>query len=240
MRKLFKENAALRRLYYRLQMLRAKGQSNEAQIIDQVSVGAPKTFVEFGFHPIQFNCISLAKRKDWQGLLIDCNARQVDDARTLYSDRTKIVQSFLTLDNLDLVKSAFTSIGVLSIDVDGNDYWLLQGLIDIRPTVISVEYNSTFGLEPITVPYDPHFDRHEKHPKGWYHGASLVALAKLCAAHGYGLAAVSEAGANAFFTANGNLDPKTAWKPNTLRQQYSGVAHHQQWKVVKDLPFVQV
>jgi hypothetical protein len=160
--------------------------------------------------------------------------------RALYPDRIRIVQSFLTRDNLEVVKSAFPNFGVLSIDVDGNDYWFLEKLIDTSPTVISVEYNSTFGLDPITVPYDPNFDRHEKHPKGWYHGASLVALTKLCAAHGYGLAAVSEAGTNAFFTANGNLDPKTAWKPNTLRQQYSGVAHPQQWKAVKDLPFVQV
>jgi hypothetical protein len=83
MRQLVKENAALRRLYYRLQMLRAKGQSNEAQIIDRLSTNAPRTFVEFGFHPIEFNCISLARRKDWRGLLIDGNGRQVDDARAL-------------------------------------------------------------------------------------------------------------------------------------------------------------
>jgi hypothetical protein len=240
MRQIVRQNAALRRFYYRLKLLRAKGQSNEAQIIDRLSAGAPKTFVEFGFHPIEFNCISLARRKDWMGLLIDGSARQVDDARALYPDRIKIVQSFLTLDNLDFIKSAFAKIGVLSIDVDGNDYWFLEHLIDTRPAVISVEYNSTFGFEPITVPYDPHFDRHEKHPRGWYHGASLAALAKLCAAHGYGLAAVSEAGANAFFTAKGNLDPKTAWKPNSFREQYSGVTHAQQWEVVKDLPFVQI
>jgi hypothetical protein len=235
-----KENAALRRLYYRLQMLRAKGQSNEAQIIERLSANAPRTFVEFGFHPVEFNCISLAKRFNWQGLLIDGNARQVHDARVLYPDRIKIVQSFLTLDNLDFVKAAFAKIGVLSIDVDGNDYWFLERLIDARPAVISVEYNATLGLESITVPYDLHFNRHEKHPRGWYHGASLMALAKLCAAHGYGLAAVSEAGANAFFTEDGNLDPKTAWKPNTLREQYSGVPHPQQWDVVKDLPYVEV
>jgi hypothetical protein len=59
--------------------------------------------------------------------------RQVDDARALYPDRIKIVQSFLTLDNLDFIKSAFAKIGVLSIDVDGNDYWFLEKLIDTRP-----------------------------------------------------------------------------------------------------------
>jgi hypothetical protein len=240
MRQIVRQNAALRRLYYRLQLLRAKGQSNEARIIDRLSADAPKTFVEFGFHPIEFNCISLSRRKDWEGLLIDGNARQVDDARALYPDRIKMVQSFLTLENLDFIKSAFAKIGILSIDVDGNDYWFLERLIDTRPSVICVEYNSTFGLESITVPYDPHFDRHEKHPLGWYHGASLPALAKLCAAYDYGLAAVSEAGANAFFTTNGNLDPNAAWKPNSFREHYSSVNHLQQWNLVKHLPFVQV
>jgi hypothetical protein len=103
--------------------------------------------------------------------------------------------------------------------VDGNDYWFLKSLIEVEPTVICVEYNSTFGMEPITVPYDPAFDRHQKHPKGCYHGASLAALSKLCAFYGYGLAAVSSAGGNAFFTKTGCLDPETAWKPNAFREQ---------------------
>jgi hypothetical protein len=54
-------------------------------------------------------------------------------------------------------------------------------------------------MHPVTVPYDPMFDRHEKHERGFYHGASLSALTKLCAAHDYDLVAVSEAGLNAVF-----------------------------------------
>jgi hypothetical protein len=240
MRQMVKENDALRRLYYRIQMLRAKAQSDELKIIERLAANAPKTFIEFGFHPIEFNCASLAKNPDWQGLLIDGSARQVSDAIALLPSRLNIVQKFLTLDNIDFIKSAFPLIGVLSIDVDGNDYWFLKSLIETRPALISVEYNSTLGLEPITVPYDPAFDRHEKHPRGWYHGASLTALCNLCAAHGYGLSAVSEAGANAFFTKSGKLDPAAAWKPNALRERYSGVGHDAQWQTVKSLPFVRV
>ena len=234
---MIKDNNALRRLYYRMQMRRAKGQSDEAQIIDRLAIDAPKTFVEFGFHPIEFNCIALAKSKDWQGLLIDGNARQVEDARPLYPEHIKIVQTFLTLDNLDFIESTFSRIGVLSIDVDGNDYWFLEALLDTSPSVICVEYNSTFGLEPITVPYDPVFDRHAKHPTGWYHGASLAALSKLCASRGYGLAAVSDGGVNAFFTRNGDLDPVKAWRPSTLRHEFSGVPHQRQWNEIRQLKF---
>jgi hypothetical protein len=233
-----KENAALRRLYYRLRMLRPKGQSDEGQIISRLAVGAPQTFVEFGFHPIEFNCSELARAPEWSGLLIDGNPRQVDDARHLFPDHIKIVEAFLTLQNLDFIKAAFAEIGVLSIDVDGNDYWFLERLIDTRPSLICVEYNSTFGLEPITVPYDPSFDRHDKHPSGWYHGASLVALANLCASHGYGLAAISNSGVNAFFTKNGTLDPRTSWKPSAYRARHSGVEHNEQWISVQNLPFV--
>lgn len=237
---LIRQNTTLRRLYYRLQWLRAQGQSDEVQIIERLAANAPHTFIEFGFHPIQFNCISLAKRKDWSGLLIDGSARQVADAKAVLPKHLEIVQSFLTLDNIDFVKSRFEKLGVLSIDVDGNDYWFLKELIDLKPTVICVEYNATFGIEPITVPYDPAFDRHIKHPSGWYHGASLTALAKLCAEHEYGLAAVSDAGANAFFTRDGNLDPKSAWRPNSLRYEYSGVDQPGQWEAVRNLPFTRV
>jgi hypothetical protein len=240
MRQIVKENDTLRRMYYRLKMMRAKGQSDEPEIIERLTANAPRTFVEFGFHPIEFNCASLARRPDWQGLLIDGSARQVSDAIALLPSHLKIVQKFLTLDNIDFIKTAFPRIGILSIDVDGNDYWFLKGLIETRPAVISVEYNSTLGLELITVPYDQAFDRHEKHPSGWYHGASLTALCKLSAAHGYGLAAISEGGTNAFFTESGKLDPATAWRTNAFREKYSGLGHDAQWQAVEDMPFVRV
>jgi hypothetical protein len=99
----------------------------------------------------------------------------------------QFVDRFLTLDNLDFIRKRFPQLGILSIDVDGNGYWFLKALFDTSPAVISVEYNSTLGFEPITVPYDASFDRHEKHtPLGWYHGPSLTALTKLCAEHGCG------------------------------------------------------
>ena len=240
MRELIRENTALRRLYYRLKLLQSTGQSNESRILFDLVKDAPRSFIEFGFHPIEFNCASLARNTGWRGLLIDGSRRQVEDARAILPSRINVVESFLTLDNLDLIRSKFSQLGVLSIDVDGNDYWFLKGLIDIYPTVICVEYNASFGLEPVSVPYDPMFDRHEKHPSGWYHGASLTALAKLCASNGYGLAAISDAGANAFFTRTGKLDPVTSWRPNVLRDQWSGKNAQQQFLTIRGMPLVEV
>jgi hypothetical protein len=238
MRSIIKEIPLLRRAYYRYKFQRPRSQSDETIIIARLAAHAPKTFIEFGFHPVEFNCAALARLPDWRGLLIDGNEHQVDDARALLPANVEVIRRFLTLENIGFIKSHFQGLGVLSIDVDGNDYWFLQELITARPDVISVEYNSTLGLDPITVPYDPEFDRHAKHPRGWYHGASLSALAKLCARFDYGLAAVSDDGCNAFFTRDGKLDPQDAWKPNMFRQQFSGVPQPRQWKEVSDLPFV--
>jgi len=240
MRKLIRENTALRRLYYRLKLLQSTGQSNESRILSDLVKDAPRAFIEFGFHPIEFNCAALARNTGWRGLLIDGSRRQVEDARAILPSRVEVVESFLTLDNLDLIRSKFSQLGVLSIDVDGNDYWFLKALIDIYPTVICVEYNASFGLEPGSVPYDPMFDRHEKHSSGWYHGASLTALAKLCASNGYGLAAISDAGANAFFTRTGKFDPVFSWRPNALRDQWSGKNAQQQFLAIRGMPLVEV
>jgi hypothetical protein len=245
MRQLLRKSATLRKAYRRLQQFSAarrftaESQSDECRIIAKLAKNVPRTFVEFGFHPSEFNCAALAHSPKWKGLLIDSNPQVISDSKMLPS-HIKVVEAFLTLDNLDFIKSNFDQVGVLSIDVDGNDYWMLKSLIDTSPSVICIEYNATFGFRSITVPYDPSFDRHEKHASGWYHGASITALAKLAASHGYGLAAVSDAGLNAFFTKNGTLDPKEAWKPNKLRELYSGVPYERQWEVIEHLPFVEI
>jgi hypothetical protein len=110
MRQIVKENDAFRRIYYRIQMLRARAQSDETKIIDYLTASGPQTFVEFGFHPIQFNCISLAKKPTWQGLLVDGNSRQISDAIAILPSRLKIVRKFLTLENIDFIRRAFQKI----------------------------------------------------------------------------------------------------------------------------------
>ena len=134
---------------------------------------------------------------------------------------------------------------MLSIDVDGNDYWLLQELFELAPALIIIEYNASFLLHPVTVPYDRIFDRHAKHPLGIYHGASLTALTTLCAAHGYDLVGVSEAG-NAVFcrrdltSSDGPMRPVEAYRQNALRNRWHGTTAYQQWESVSHLPFVRV
>ena len=234
----------VRRLHYRLMRLRRgkRGEADETTTLAELAAaeGAPKTFIEFGFHPVKFNCAAFAYDPSWRGLLIDGSAEQAEDARVLLPKHVDIQHRFLSLTNLDFIRTKFPKVGILSIDVDGNDYWFLEQLIGIQPSVIAVEYNASLGSAPIVVPYDAAFDRHQKHPTGWYHGASLAALAKFCAKNGYGLAAVSSYGANAFFTKSGRMDPASAWLPNRDRDQWSGTTSVQQWELIKELPYVAV
>jgi hypothetical protein len=91
-------------------------------------------------------------------------------------------------------------VDILSIDVDGVDYWLWRAATAISPRIVIIEYNASFGPEAsVTVPYEPEFDRTEKGVNGHYHGASITALARLANQKGYVLLGCDRAGANAFF-----------------------------------------
>jgi len=90
--------------------------------------------------------------------------------------------------------------GILSVDVDGNDYWIWQAIDCIAPAIVICEYNSLLGdTRPLVVPYDPDFERLKAHPSGLYFGASIAALWHLAAAKGYSFVGTNSNGINAFF-----------------------------------------
>ena len=226
-------------------------QSNEADLLDQLCHGVPETFCEFGFHLAEFNTGRLALR-GWRGLLIDGDKRQVDRASETFGRAPHLpvtaLHLFLNRENLrPTVEGHFrhNPLGVLSVDVDGNDYWFVADLLPLRPALVVTEYNTTFGLRPVTVPYDPSFNRHAKHPSGWYHGASITAFHSLCASADYRLVAVSDNSANLFFLRNDIGDapgmlPADAYRESPLRNMWSGKTAEQQWEVINHLPLVQV
>ncbi|RWB31848.1 MAG: hypothetical protein EOQ41_12830 [Mesorhizobium sp.] len=231
------------RYYFHLAKARlaASPQSDESVILSRIVGQSPKTFLEFGFHPTEYNCIGLS---DFRGLLVDGDAQTVRLARSLLPKRIEARQSFIDLENIKVLGTHFPELGVLSVDVDGNDYWFLKELLPVRPAVIVAEYNASFGLSSITVPYDPAFDRKDKHESGWYHGASITALTRLCKEHGYKLVAVSAAGGNAFFLPQSSdlpeLSPAQAYRESTLRNRWSGTKAKDQWERIKNMPFVEV
>ena len=119
--------------------------------------------------------------------------------------------AFIDKENInDLLEySNFSNIGLLHIDLDGNDYWILDSLdIDkYSPDILILEYNSNFGPDRfITVPYDPLFSCIDAHYSGQYFGASISALDSLARQKGYYFIGSNSAGNNAYFLKNEFLD----------------------------------
>lgn len=183
---------------------RGRSQSDEMEIIDRLAstYNVPRTFIEFGFSGWEFNCIKIAEY--WEGLLIDGDSDNTSIAAHVFPKAVTAKQLWIILDSLDFVLtcSASRRIGILSINVDGNDYWFLEKLIAVSPAIIVVEFNVLLGLLPVTVPYDAAFDRTKRHESWGYYGASLAAMHDLCSRKGYSLISISKNGVNAFFVRN--------------------------------------
>jgi len=182
-----------------------------------------KIFIEFGVEDFtESNCRFLMTNNNWSGFIMDgsiSNIAKVKAAQFYWAHELQAVQAFIDRDNInDLLKlSGFDGdIGILSIDIDGVDYWVLEAIDQaFLPRILIVEYNAVFGCDrAITVPYDPHFNRTAHHHSNLYFGASLPAFVHLAAKRGYDLVGTNSAGNNAFFVRrdlmNGYLRPLSA------------------------------
>ena len=167
----------------------------------------PPIFIEFGVdNYLESNTRFLLENNNWRGLVIDKGKRNIDAIRareTYWRHDLVARQSFVTRDNINATirEAGFAGeVGVLSIDIDGNDYWVWEALDVIHPVVVIVEYNSVFGdTHPIAVPYEPEFTRSKAHYSYLLWGASLSALNVLAERKGYVLAGCNSAGINAYF-----------------------------------------
>jgi hypothetical protein len=106
------------------------------------------------------------------------------------------INNFLTKN----LKPNFKNVGLLSIDIDGVDYWILDKLNVIEPSLVICEYNSLFGnIHKMSVLYDENFERTNKHYSNLYFGASIKALISLMEKKGYNFLGTNSAGINAYF-----------------------------------------
>lgn len=168
-----------------------------------------RTFVEFGVENyMESNTRFLLINNNWSGLVIDGSSAHVESIRNSYyywrHDLTAI-SAFIDKDNINsLIKSRFTGeIGILSVDLDGNDYWILDEINCINPQIIICEINAVLGGEQaVTIPYDPKFEYRKAHESGLYFGASLKAMELLLKGKGYSLVGINSNAVNAFFIRN--------------------------------------
>jgi hypothetical protein len=127
------------------------------------------------------------------------------DLISLFYD-VRPTQAFITAENInDLIQDAGLAgkIGLLSIDIDGVDYWVWQAITVVDPAIVVAEYNATFGSDrAITVPYNADFTRGAAHPSRLYWGASLKALQIMGTEKGYTFIGCNANGNNAYFVRN--------------------------------------
>ena len=174
----------------------------------------PDSFVEFGVENYrESNTRFLLLNNNWRGLVMDSDAASIDHIQhdEIYWRHTLTARrAFVTRDNIDdLLKEAgfLGEVGLLSIDIDGNDYWVWEKLTAINPVIVIVEYNSIFGSDlAVTIPYHPNFARHQAHYSGQFWGASLTALTQLAEKKGYSPVGCNSAGNNAYFVRTDKID----------------------------------
>jgi len=173
-------------------------------------------FVEFGVEDyLESNTRFLLRQSGWRGLVLDGSTEHVDRIRKadyFWQHDLTAAAAFVTEENInELIASAGFSgeIGLLHIDIDGNDYWVWRALDVVRPAIAIVEYNAIFGADrAITVPYRADFARFRAHVSGLYAGASLGALRTLAATKSYTYIGANGAGNNAYFIRDDLLTPE--------------------------------
>ncbi len=175
-------------------------------LISRVPIGKD-VFVEFGVEDYtQSNTRFLMMNNNWGGVVIDAdeaNISHIMKSPLYWSGELTAVKAFINRDNInDLIKSGGVSgdIGLLSVDIDGNDYWVWERIDVVSPRIVVCEYNNLFGSkESVTIPYSPDFVRTKAHYSRLYFGASLKALCTLAEKKGYNFVGCDSFGTNAFF-----------------------------------------
>ena len=192
-----------------------------------------RTFIEFGIGDFsESNCRFLLMKDNWKGFVVDSSRADIQRLKSSYyywKYHIDAVEAFITRDNIDelLSKSGFEEdLGILSIDIDGNDYFILEAIRSFRPRILICEFNAVFGPDrAISVPYEPGFNRTDKHHSNLYFGASLAAMTALAARKGYALVGTNSIGSNAFYVRNDLLNERLdvltaaqAYTPSNVRE----------------------
>jgi len=205
-------------------------QWGEDGIIDHLirHVAIPRPFfVEFGVETYrEANTRFLLTQHAWHGLIMEGSEKDVAFIRRdpiCWKHHLAVVHAFITKENINELlqaNGAAGPIGLLSIDVDGNDYWIWEAVSASQPAIVVMEYNALFGPDrAVTVPYDPQFRRDTAHWSHVYVGASLRALVRLGRRKGYAFVGTNRAGNNAFFVESSRLP--AGWRDLTVEEGFT-------------------
>ncbi|MGQ8336084.1 hypothetical protein ACUNWD_05990 [Sunxiuqinia sp. A32] len=207
-----------------------------------------KTFIEIGSDDgINSNCANLYFNFGWYGLFIDGNAKAIKRGKKFFSKyphswnySPKFICEKVQQENINQIidEGGFKGeIGLLSIDIDGNDYWIWDALDIVSPQVVIIETHNEFGFEDIVVPYDPDYSFPGKHPD--YHGASPVAMVNLAHKKGYRLVGANELGFNFIFIKKGLVDNEIPEVPvESVLNHPSTIEGFKKFKKIKEWDYI--
>ena len=211
--------------------LRVFSQYGEDGILDFITsrLGLLKpTFIEIGTEDYrESNTRFLYQRTNTKGLIIDSDTGLVVKVKAVLLDYywkgdLLAISDFVTKENIvGLLKASDSSwydTDIFSLDIDGNDYWIMREIIELCSfKVIVAEYNSYFGADlAISTPYRKDFNRTGYHFSNLCFGASLKAFVSLMAKNGYIFAGSNLNNSNGFwiredlFSSLGITAPSTA------------------------------
>jgi hypothetical protein len=154
------------------------------------------------------NTANLAFNLGFHGLFVDAGEEAIASGREVYATHPdtrrfppRFAAAFVTRESIDeVVRSAGLEgeIDVLSIDIDGNDYWIWDALSVVQPRIVVVETHVELGLVEHVSPYRADFDWREAREDEPI-GASPTAMTKLAERLGYRLVGGNRLGFNAFY-----------------------------------------
>ena len=167
----------------------------------------PKSFLEIGTENYnESNTRYLLQNKNWTGYLIEGNKKAVEEIkknRIFWKYNLTVKNAFINSTNINLILKKIKipkKIGLLSIDIDSVDYWVLKELKYVIPVIIVCEFNPLLEKEKlVTVPDKKKFVRNQEHFSNLYYGASIKAFQNLLKKSGYVFIGTNTAGNNAFF-----------------------------------------
>lgn len=207
-------------------------QAGEDGIISEIfnRIGTTNQFfVEFGVGNGLENNTAYLLIKGWQGFWIEgsenyCKRIKQSFVDLLASGQLRLKNTFVSAENIESLFSEENvpiEMDLLSIDIDGNDYWVWQAIANYRPRVVVIEYNAIYPPESSWVmEYNPsHQWKYDS-----YMGSSLKALEKLGNQKGYKLVGCVFSGANAFFVREDLLGDHFC-EPYTAENHYEKIRY---------------
>jgi len=165
------------------------------------------------------NCYQLLSNQGWEGLMIEAHPDKFKELQQTFAGnpRVKTLNRLVDFEGPNALDKLLDEVGapplpgLLSIDIDGNDYYVFESLEEHHPDVVVIEFNPT-------IPNDVFFVQERSFEVN--HGCSILALVTLGREKGYELAVATNW--NAFFV-RADKFPPLGLEDNSISTLYAPI-----------------